>query len=165
MSLSLVPVKMNLLLNSEVNMLNFDYEGKEFPSFKFLVERCKIKELCMAIGDTNPLFFDKDYAISQGYKDTPVPMTFPTVMNFWGNQDLWSTMQLIGLDTTRLLHAKEDYQYLDVIYPGDELTGTFSVDSMKDVGGMEMVTFKSVFTRDGKEVLIAKMTVVVVNQE
>ena len=165
MSLSLVLVKMNLLLNSEVNMLDFDYEGKEFPSFKFLVERCKIKELCMAIGDKNPLFFDKDYAISQGYKDTPVPMTFPTVMNFWGNQDLWSTMEKIGLDTSRLLHAKEDYQYLDVIYPGDELTGTFSVDSMKEVGGMEMVTFKSVFTRDGKEVLIAKMTVVVVNQE
>lgn len=145
-------------------MLNFDYEGKEFPPFNYTVQRCKIKELCLAIGDDNPLFFDKDYAISQGYKDTPAPLTFPTVMNFWGNQNLWSTMEEIGIDTKRLLHAKEEYQYLQTLYPDDELKGTFKVDSMKDVGGMEMVTFRSTFTRSGEEVLVAKMTVVVVNQ-
>lgn len=142
-------------------MLDLSYQGKDFPEFHFEVERCKIKELCTAIGDSNPLFFDKDYAAQNGYKDTPAPLTFPTLINFWGYTDLWKNLTLMGVDVKKLLHAKEEYEYLAPIYPGDKLTGKVVVDSMRDSSAMDMVTFKSVFTRDNKEVLIAKMTIVV----
>ncbi|HNZ28060.1 MAG TPA: MaoC family dehydratase N-terminal domain-containing protein [Spirochaetota bacterium] len=145
-------------------MLDFSYEGKVFDSFTYKVERCKIKELAQAIGDDNPLFYDKDYAVSQGYKDTPAPLTFPTVINFWGYPEIWKRMSEIGIDVKRLLHAKEEYQYIEPIYPGDVLTGTVKVDSMRSGGLMDMVTFKSTFIREGKEALTAKMTIVVVAQ-
>ncbi|HOJ64159.1 MAG TPA: MaoC family dehydratase N-terminal domain-containing protein [Spirochaetota bacterium] len=145
-------------------MVDTSLEGKEYSPFTFEVDRSKIKELCMAIGDNNPLFFDKEYAIKQGYKDTPAPLTFATVMNFWGNPEIWDRMKEIGIDIKRLLHAKEEYEYFSPIYPGDILKGVMSVDSIRSSSLMDMVTFKSTFTRDGEVVLIAKMTIVVMQQ-
>ena len=43
-------------------MLDMSYLGKEFPEFIFEVDRSKIKELCLAIGDENPIFLNKEEA-------------------------------------------------------------------------------------------------------
>lgn len=72
--------------------LDTSYVGKEFGPFYFTVERGKIKEFCLAIGDDNPLFFDPGYAKEKGYKDTPAPLTFPIVMNFWAFPELYTKM-------------------------------------------------------------------------
>jgi acyl dehydratase len=140
--------------------LDLHFKGREFPSFTFEVERGKIRELCMAIGDDNPIFFDREAAKHAGYSDTPAPLTFATVMNFWGYPEIWERMKEMGIDVKRLLHAKEEYEYMSPVYPGDVITGTVSVDSMRD-GAMGMVTFKSVYTREGEDVLIAKMTIII----
>jgi len=142
-------------------MLDTSYQGKEFPPYFFEVDRSKIKELSLAIGDDNKIFFDKEYAQSKGYKDIPIPLTFPTVMNFWGYSEIWNRMREIGIDTKRLLHAKEDYEYIEPIYPGDKLKGAVSVESLRSSTMMDMATFKTIFTKNEKEVLIAKMTIVV----
>jgi len=142
-------------------MLDTSYQGKEFPPYYFEVDKSKIKELSLAIGDDNKIFFDKEYAKSKGYKDIPTPLTFPTVMNFWGYSEIWDRMREIGIDTKRLLHAKEDYEYIKPIYPGDKLKGSVSVESLRSSTMMDMATFKTIFTKNEKEVLIAKMTIVV----
>lgn len=140
--------------------LDMSYKGKEFPSYKFKVEHCKIKELCGAIGDSNPLYFDSETAKAEGYENCPAPLTFASLMSFWGYPEIWSRMTEIGIDIKRLLHAKEEYEYLKLIYPGDDLTGTVSVDSLRD-GMMQMACFKTTFTRNNEVVLIAKMTIMV----
>jgi len=140
--------------------LDMSYKGKEFPSYTFKVEHCKIKELCGAIGDDNPIFFDSEAAIKEGYKDSPAPLTFASLMSFWGYPEIWNRMTEIGIDIKRLLHGKEEYEYLQLIYPGDVLEGTVSVDSLRD-GAMQMACFKTTFTRNSETVLIAKMTIMV----
>jgi acyl dehydratase len=142
-------------------MLDISYSGKEFPPFHFEVDRSKIKELCLAIGDQNPLFFDPEFARKEGYQDTPAPLTFATLMNFWGYPEIWDRMREVGVDTKKLLHAKEDYEYLAPVYPGDKIQGNVGVDSLRSSTLMDMATFKTVFTRNGEPVLIAKMTIVV----
>ena len=145
-------------------MLDLNAQGKEFPGFTFEIERCKIKELCLAIGDDNPIFFDKEAAAKEGYKDTPAPLTFPTVINFWGYPEIWDRMKEIGVDVKRLLHASEEYEYFAPLYPGDAVTGSVSVESVRSGGMMDVATFKSTYKRDGDVVLIAKMKIVVMNQ-
>lgn len=140
--------------------LDMSFQGKEFEPFTFEVEKSKIKELCMAIGDDNPIFFNSDAAKKEGYKDIPAPLTFATLMNFWGYPEIWDKMKEMGIDVTRLLHAKEEYEYLSPIYPGDKIVGKVKVASMRD-STMEMVTFQSTYTRNEEEVLISKMTIVV----
>ena len=38
-------------------MLDMTALGKEYPPYTFKVEKCKIKELCLAVGEKNPIFF------------------------------------------------------------------------------------------------------------
>ncbi len=140
--------------------LDMSFKGKEFPSYYFEVERCKIKELCGAIGDKNPLFNDSEKAKELGYKNTPAPLTFGTLMSFWGYPEIWSKMTEMGIDIKRLLHGKEEYEYFMPIYPGDKIEGTVCVDSLRD-GQMQMACFKTTFKRGGEVVLIAKMTIMV----
>jgi len=146
-------------------MLDLTYQGKSFPGYTFEVERCKIKELCLAIGDKNPIFFDKNEAVKSGYKDTPAPLTFASLMSFWGYPEIWDRMKEIGVDIKKLLHAKEDYEYAAPIYPGDILKGSVNVESLRSSTMMDMATFKTVFTRNDEIVLTAKMTIVVMAGE
>ncbi|MBN2547454.1 MAG: MaoC family dehydratase N-terminal domain-containing protein [Spirochaetes bacterium] len=146
-------------------MLDMSYEGKEFDSFTYEVERCKIKELCKAIGDDNPVFFDKEEAKRNGYKDIPAPLTFGTVINFWGYPEIWDRMKEIGVNIQRLLHASEEYEYLQPIYPGDIITGKVMVEGMRSSSMMDVVTFKSIYTRNNETVLIAKMKIVIMTGE
>lgn len=142
-------------------MLDMSAEGKEYEPFSFQIERCKIKEMCMAIGDKNPIFYDKNEAVKQGYKDTPVPLTFGTVINFWGYPEIWDRMKEIGVNVQRLLHANEEYEYIQTIYPGDIITGKVMVEAMRSSSMMDVVTFKSTYTRNNETVMIAKMKIVV----
>lgn len=142
-------------------MLDASAVGKEYPSFTFEVDRSKIKELCHAIGDNNPIFFDREYAKKQGYKDTPASLTFASLMNFWGYPEIWDRMIEIGVDVKRLLHAGEEYEYFEPIYPGDIVKGMVSVESVRSSDTMDIASFKTTFSRDGKTVLIARMKIVV----
>ncbi len=144
--------------------LDMSYKGRSFEPFTFEVERGKIRELCRAIGDDNQIFFDTDAAKASGYKDTPAPLTFATVMNFWGYPEVWDRMKEMGVDVQRLLHAKEEYEYVAQIYPGDVLSGAVSVESMRD-GAMGMVTFKTTYKRSDEVVMTAKMTIIIPPQK
>lgn len=146
-------------------MVDSSSQGKEFPEFTFEVDKSKIKELCLAIGDENPIFYDSEAAKKEGYKDTPAPLTFATLMNFWGYPEIWNNMVEIGIDIKRLLHAKEEYEYFAPIYPGDKVVGKVNVDAVRESAMMDMVTFKSTYTRDDEVVLVAKMTIVVPAKE
>ena len=140
--------------------LDLSYKGKEIAAYTFEVDRSKIRELAAATGDTNPIFTDSGAAKNEGYADTPVPLTFATVMTFGGCPDIWRLMDNIGIDTTRLLHAKEEYEYLAPLYPGDVVTGRIVVEALRG-GRMEMATFQTTYTRGDEPVLRARMTIIV----
>jgi acyl dehydratase len=140
--------------------LDLSYKGKEIAVYTFEVDRSKIRELAAAIGDPNPIFTDPGAAKKEGYADTPAPLTFATVMTFGGCPGIWDLMRGMGIDITRLLHAKEEYEYLAPIYPGDVVTGRIVVEALRG-GAMEMAVFRTTYTRGGQPVLLARMTVIV----
>jgi acyl dehydratase len=140
--------------------VDISYKGRQFPPYQIEVERCKIKELCLAIGDDNSIFFDPAAAKKQGYADSPAPLTYATLMSFWGYPEIWARMTEMGIDVKRLLHAKEEYEYSSPIYPGDKLAAAISVDSLRS-GAMDMATFKTDFKRNEETVLTARMTIIV----
>ncbi|MBN2534506.1 MAG: MaoC family dehydratase N-terminal domain-containing protein [Spirochaetales bacterium] len=125
--------------------------------FYFEVERCKIKELCMAIGDNNPLFFDTGYARKEGYDDTPAPLTFATVMVFWGHPGLLEKVKEWGINTGKILHAREHYYYFKPVFPGDRIKCTMEIESFRSTSAADIIVLKFVFSRQDEIVLIAKM--------
>jgi acyl dehydratase len=101
--------------------------GQSFPPFTIEVERCKIHELALAIGDPNPIYHSREAAQAAGYKDVPLFPTAPTMFGFWGNTKLGSQLVGVGINVMRVLHGEEEYEYLAPIYPGDILTGITTI--------------------------------------
>ena len=141
--------------------------GHSFPPFTIEVERCKIHELTLAIGDENPIYHSSEAALAHEYRDVPISPTTPTIFNFWGNTQLWNQLASAGLNTTRILHGEEEYQYLAPIYPGDRLTGVVTIVEgknrrSKDGSSMDIVTIETRYSNQQETpVLTARATLVV----
>lgn len=140
--------------------LSKDIIGTKLDTYTFTVERGKVKEFCKAIGETNPIYLDPKAAKDAGFDDTPIPPTFQTTFQFWGYPKIWDDMKNMGIDTSRLLHMKEEYTYLKPVYPGTTVTATGGVIDVK-VGKMDMVTFKTVYSDEkGQPLIEAEMAIV-----
>lgn len=141
--------------------------GQSFPPFTIEVERCKIHELALAIGDTNPVYHSREAAQAAGYKDVPLPPTVPTMLGFWGNTELESQFAQAGINVMRILHREEEYDYLAPVYPGDLLTGvTTIIDGKtrreKNGSSVDILTTETRYTNQQKQpVLNARTTIVV----
>ena len=134
--------------------------GKKMDRFDFVVEKGKVKEFCLAIGETSPIYTDIDEAKKAGYEDTPAPPTFQTAILFWGYPKIWEDMKSFGIDTGRLLHLKEEYQYIKPLYPGKYWAQSEVVDVK--TGKMDMVTFRTTFHNEKDEPCIqAEMAIVI----
>jgi acyl dehydratase len=97
-----------------------DLIGKEFPPFEIPVERGKIREFAVAIGDENPIYTDPDYAAKAGFKGIIAPPTFTAIKSFY--RSAANISELAGLDPHFRLHGEEEYEYLQPIVAGDVLT-------------------------------------------
>jgi len=140
--------------------LSKDIIGRKLKSYSFDVERGKLREFCISIGETNRLYSDSEYARSQGFKDTPVPPTFQTVFQFWGYPEIWEDMTALGIDVSRLLHMKQNYTYHEPIYPGDVIKTDGEVADVK-TGKMDIVSFRTRHTnQDGVLCVESMMSIV-----
>jgi|SRR5579883_468069 acyl dehydratase len=136
--------------------------GKSFPAFTLEVERAKLHEFALAIGETNPIYHSRQAAQEAGYEDVQMLPTMPTQFEFWGNPGWMERLREIGLNTTRLLHAEQEFEYLAEVKPGDVLTGITTVLDGKARRGLDMATLETRYTNQrGQDVLTARMKVVV----
>ncbi len=148
-------------------MLDTSKIGQSFPPFTIEVERAKIHELALAIGDNNPIYHSREAAQQAGYKDVPLYPTAPTIFNFWGNVDQHRHLTAAGINVMRILHAEEEYEYLAPIYPGDMLSGVTTIISgrsrkMRNGSTMDVLTTETRYTnQDQQHVLSARTTLVV----
>ncbi|MFN3603264.1 MAG: MaoC family dehydratase N-terminal domain-containing protein [Leptonema sp. (in: bacteria)] len=140
--------------------LSKDLIGKKLKSFSITVEKSKIREFCLAIGEKNPIFFDEEEAKKAGYPGIPIPPTFQTSFQFWGYPEIFEDMRKMGIDTNRLLHMKEEYTYLKPIYAGMTIHSEGEVVDVK-TGKMEVVTFRTIYKNEQQEpCLIAEMGII-----
>ncbi|RJQ65561.1 MAG: hypothetical protein C4519_27805 [Desulfobacteraceae bacterium] len=141
-------------------MLDSSYEGKALKPFTSRIEREDIRQFCRALGDENPVHHNRDLAAGKGYKDVPAPLTFCTTLLFKGCPGLWQILQDIGLDINRMLHTKEEYEFFGVVYPGDHLQSSLSIDLVHSTATTDIVSIRNSVTRDGEQVVIVKTTLI-----
>ena len=141
--------------------------GYSFPPFTIEVERGKIRELALAIGDENPIYQSREAAQAAGYPDVPLFPTAPTLFTFWGNAKMVSQIVSLGINVMRVLHGEEEYEYLAPINPGDILTGVMTVvdgktRQGKDGSSMDILTTEIRYTNQhGQPVLKAREMILV----
>jgi acyl dehydratase len=141
--------------------------GHSFPPFTIEVERGKIRELALAIGDDNPIYQSREAAQAAGYADMPLFPTAPTMFTFWGNTKLVGQIAGLGINVMRVLHGGEEFEYLAPINPGDILTGVMTVvdgksRQGKDGSSMDILTTEIRYTNQhGQPVLKAREMIIV----
>ena len=141
--------------------------GYSFPPFTIEVERGKIRELALAIGDDNPIYQSREAAQAAGYPDVPLFPTAPTLFTFWGNTKMVSQIVSLGINVMRVLHGEEEYEYLAPINAGDILTGVMTVvdgktRQGKDGSSLDILTTEIRYTNQhGQPVLNAREMILV----
>ena len=129
--------------------------GTEYAPMTWEVERGKIREMAQAIGDPNPVYLDKDAAIQAGYKDTPATPTFLTVPVMWSGQ-MPAIINDLKINFMMVLHGEEEYEYYQLMYPGDVITGTPKITKMeektsKSGSKMDLVSLEVLYTNQRGE--------------
>ena len=141
--------------------------GHSFSPFTVEVQRNKIHELALAVGDPNPIYHSREAAQAAGYDDVPLFPTAPTLFQYWGNTQLGKDLTSVGINVMRALHGEEVYEYLAPIYPGDVLTGVTTIIDGKNRRGtdgtsMDVVITETRYTNQHNQpVLNARMTIAV----
>jgi len=142
--------------------------GHSFPPFTIEVERCKIRELALAIGDDNPIYHSREAAQTADYQDIPLSPTAPTIFSFWGNPQFLEQLASVGINVVRILHGEESYEYLAAIYPGDVLSGVTTITDGKTRrskdGSMDIITLQTRYTNQDSQSVLNATTMFVVRE-
>jgi acyl dehydratase len=141
--------------------------GQSFAPFTYEVQRNKIHELNVAIGDENPIYHSRAAAQEAGFSDVPLSPTSPTLFSNWATRKPGPSLADIGIDVRRILHGEEEFEYIAPIYPGDVLTGSTTLVDGKTRQGSDNHTLDILTTetryvnQDNQHVLTTRSTIVV----
>ena len=134
--------------------------------FELPVERGKVREFALSVGEDNPVFYDVDAARAQGLPDIVAPPTF-TVTQIWQISREQREEQLgANLDYERVLHGEQEFVYERLPFAGEILRGTMRISKDftkqgKRGGEMRFVTYESRFVDvQGEDVLTAYYTLI-----
>jgi acyl dehydratase len=124
--------------------------GKSFPPTEYAVCREKIREYAVAVGETNPLHHDVDFARKAGYADVVAPPMFAVVYSSTAiGQALFDPE--IGIDFDRLLHGGQEFRWGPLVVAGDDVTTSIALNEISRRAGMGFYVFESVSTNQRGE--------------
>ncbi len=130
------------------------------------IEAGKIREFAKSIKDPNPLYRDEAVAKAEIGGIMPPP-TFLMTLAHWDDGD---GQPRVPLDTRRILHGEQEFEYFKPIYVGDTLTAVTKVANIfEKTGGrggtMKFVVMDTDFTNQkGEKVAVAHFTVIETGQ-
>lgn len=140
--------------------------AEEQIEFTLPVEREKIREFAMAVGEDNPVLLDVEAAHTAGFPEILAPPTFTVTQIFEVPREVREEQLGANLNYGRVLHGEQEFVYKRLPYAGEKLHGTLRIakDFTKEGkrgGKMRFVTYESRFEdSQGNEVLTAYYTLI-----
>ncbi|WLR51642.1 MaoC family dehydratase N-terminal domain-containing protein [Bacillus tianshenii] len=138
---------------------------KTFPLKPFTIERGKIAEFVQAIGDSNPVYTDIETAREEGFRDIPIPPTFPTVVEMWAGIDFETIIEELDLNLLRVLHGEQSYEYLQDVCAGDTISGVGYVTDVVDKKRLTIVKLQMDFFNQAEEKVLIGRSIVIETKE
>jgi hypothetical protein len=122
-------------------------KGRTFPATSaYPVSQERIAEFARATGSE--------------YDGGPAPATFPIVVAFAAMTSLMEDPS-VGIKLHRVVHGEQRFTYTRPVKAGDELTATLTVDTLRQIGGADIIGTRSEITDgDGEPVCTAFATLV-----
>jgi hypothetical protein len=104
----------------------------------------------------------REFAAATGsqYDGRTAPATFPIVVAFRAMTGLMTDPE-VGISLHHVVHGEQRFTYTRPVVVGDRLTATLTVDSLRHIGGADIIGTRSeVADADGKPVCTAYATLV-----
>lgn len=143
--------------------------GKESEPEIFEVDRAGVRMFARAVGYSDRVFYDEEYAKSQGYRSLPAPPGYlgTAVFDPERSHPTFSRRRTEGPSTSlkRILNGGNEFEYYEQICAGDVLTMTEKITDLKErpgsIGTMLFIIREQTYrNRDGKIVAIARGTTI-----
>jgi acyl dehydratase len=117
-------------------------KGRTFPpTAPYPVSEERIAEFAAATGSR--------------YDGAAAPSTFPIVVAFRAMRELMDAPD-VGIALHRVVHGEQRFAYTRPVVAGDVLTATLTVDSVRQLGGADVLGTRSeVVDADGEHVVTA----------
>jgi acyl dehydratase len=119
--------------------------GREFPPTRpYTVSEEKVREFVAATGGK--------------YDGGPAPATFPIVLAF---DAMFGFLDAESIDLFRIVHGDQKFTYERPVVPGDVLSATLTVSSLRQIGGNDIIgTTSRITDADGALVCATSATLV-----
>ncbi len=119
--------------------------GRTFaPTEPYVVAEERVEEFAASFG--------------QAYAGGPAPATFPIVLAF---EAMAGFLDEVGVELSRIVHGDQRFTYERPVVPGDVLTATLTVRSLRQIGGNDIIgTLSEVTDAGGRLVCATSATLV-----
>jgi acyl dehydratase len=136
-------------------------KGKAFPAHEYEVGREKIREFAYAVGEDNPVYFDREAARAAGFRDVPAPPMFAVVYSAGAMAPAIFDPE-VGMNFAAMVHGGQEFVWGEPVCSGDTISTTAEVKDISEQGGKGFYVFESVSTnQDGQEVVRGTWTNIV----
>jgi len=90
----------------------------------------------------------------------PAPVTFPIVVAFRAMRDLMDDPS-VGIALHRVVHGEQRFSYTRPVVAGDLLSATLTVDTLRQIGGADIIGTSSALTDAGGQLVCTAKAVLV----
>lgn len=103
-----------------------------------------------------------DFVASTGgeYAGGPAPATYPIVLAFGAMN---AFLEAEAIDLYRIVHGQQEFAYQRPVVPGDELTATLTVASLRQIAGNDIIGTTSEIT-DASGALVCSTSATLVHR-
>jgi len=141
--------------------VNIDAKGKTYPPYEYEVGKEKIREYAYAVGEENPVYFDRDRARAAGFRDIPAPPMFAVVYSA-GAVGPAVLDPDVGINFAMMVHGGQEFVWGEPVCAGDTITTEARVTDIRETDGRGFYVFESVSrNQDGQEVVLGTWTNIV----
>jgi acyl dehydratase len=136
-------------------------KGKSYAPFAYEVGKEKIREYAQAVGEDNPVYFDRDAARAAGFRDVPAPPMFAVVYSAGAMAPAILDPE-VGINVMMMVHGGQEFLWGEPVCSGDTITTVAECKDIYEKDGKGFYVFESVSTnQNGEQVVRATWTNIV----
>ena len=97
--------------------------GQDLPALAYEVGKEKIREYAHAVGEDNPVYFDRERRKEAGFRDVPAPPMFAVVYSA-GAMGPAILDPEVGINFPMMVHGGQEFVWGEPVVPGDTISTT-----------------------------------------
>jgi acyl dehydratase len=136
-------------------------KGKTYPPYEYEVGKEKIREYAQAVGEDDPVYYDREEARAAGFRDIPAPPMFAVVYAM-GSVGPGILDPEVGIDFAMMVHGGQEFVWGEPVCAGDTISTRTSVKDIFERDGKVFYVFESLsINQHGQEVVRGTWTNIV----